>query len=65
MSLLNSHDIQMRDTNVHYKKAHNRSRIDGFLLLRKMSSFFPSSDRPVGNIRNTENGFCNIHNRLF
>jgi len=50
-----------RDANVHYKKAHNRSRTDGFLLLRKMSSFFPSSDRPVGNIRDTKNRFCNIN----
>lgn len=30
-----------------HKKAQSLSNMDGFLLLRKMSSFFPSSVRPV------------------
>lgn len=33
--------------NIYYRKAHSLSKMDGFLLLRKMSSFFPSSVWPA------------------
>lgn len=36
-----------KEGNIYHRKALSLSKMDGFLLLRKISSFFPSSVRPA------------------